>query len=113
MRAIWLTGTPLSFTRDVLLHCLRMLPSMLFAIVAMIAMCGLLSLLLTTLLPDTDPLTAYLAMSPGGIDTAVIIAAGTNVSLPLILSAQFVRLLVVIAAAPALARLAARWHQQH
>ena len=102
----------LSFTREVLIHSLRALPRMLLAIIAMIVLCGLLSLLLCQLLPGTDPLTAYLAMSPGGIDAAVIIAAHTNVSLPLILAAQFVRLLFVMAGAPALAKWLAQWHQQ-
>nr|WP_298726878.1 AbrB family transcriptional regulator [uncultured Steroidobacter sp.] len=53
-------------------------------------------------------MTAYLALSPGGIDAAVIIAASTDVSLPVILAAQFVRLLIVIAGAPALAKWLAR-----
>jgi uncharacterized membrane protein AbrB (regulator of aidB expression) len=57
-------------------------------------------------------LTAYLALSPGGIDAAVIIASQASVSLPLILAAQFVRLLFVIAGAPALAKWLARRHQQ-
>jgi membrane AbrB-like protein len=102
----------LSFTRDVLVHSLRTLPTMLLAIGAMILLCGLLSLLLSELLPGTDPLTAYLAMSPGGIDAAVIIASQTSVSLPLILASQFVRLLFVIAAAPTLAKWLARRHQR-
>lgn len=102
----------LSFTRDVLVHSLRALPTMLVAIVAMILLCGLLSLLLAALLPGTDPLTAYLAMSPGGIDAAVIIASQTSVSLPLILASQFVRLLFVIAGAPALAKWLAQRHQR-
>jgi membrane AbrB-like protein len=100
----------LSFTREVLMHSLRALPAMLVAILAMILLCGLLSLLLTELLPGTDPLTAYLAVSPGGIDAAVIIASQTSVSLPLILAAQFVRLLFVMAGAPALAKWLARRH---
>lgn len=102
----------LSFTRDVLVHSLRALPAMLLAILAMILLCGLLSLLLGALLPGTDPLTAYLAMSPGGIDAAVIIASQASVSLPLILASQFVRLLFVIAGAPALAKWLAQRHQR-
>jgi uncharacterized protein len=102
----------LSFTREALIHSLRALPAMLVAILAMILLCGLLSLLLAELLPGTDPLTAYLAMSPGGIDAAVIIASQASVSLPLILAAQFVRLLFVIAGAPALAKWLARRHQR-
>lgn len=102
----------LSFTREVLIHSLRALPTMLLAICAMILLCGLLSLALAELLPGTDPLTAYLAMSPGGIDAAVIIASQASVSLPLILASQFVRLLFVIAGAPALAKWLARRHQR-
>lgn len=102
----------LSFNREILIHSLSALPRMLLAVVAMILMCGLLSVAFCLLLPGTDPLTAYLALSPGGIDAAVIIAANTNVSLPLILGVQFVRLLIVIAGAPALAKLLARRHQQ-
>ncbi|HEY0686580.1 MAG TPA: AbrB family transcriptional regulator [Steroidobacter sp.] len=98
----------LSFNREMLIHSLAALPKMLLAIVAMIALCGLLSIAFCKLLPGTDPLTAYLALSPGGIDAAVIIAANTDVSLPVILAAQFVRLLIVIAGAPALAKWLAR-----
>jgi hypothetical protein len=102
----------LTFNRETLIHSLSALPKMLLAIAAMIALCGLLSLAFCKLLPGTDPLTAYLALSPGGIDAAVIIAATTNVSLPLILASQFVRLLIVIAGAPALAKWLAHRHQR-
>lgn len=98
----------LSFNREMLLHSLSILPKMLLAVVTMIVLCGLLSLAFWKLLPGADPLTAYLALSPGGIDAAVIIATSTNVSLPLILASQFVRLLIVIAGAPALAKWLAR-----
>lgn len=98
----------LSFNREMLIHSLAALPKMLLAILVMIALCALLSVAFCKLLPGTDPLTAYLALSPGGIDAAVIIAANTDVSLPVILAAQFVRLLIVIAGAPALAKWLAR-----
>lgn len=94
----------LSFNRELLIRSLSALPKMLLAVVTMIVLCGLLSLAFCKLLPGTDPLTAYLALSPGGIDAAVIIAATSNVSLPLILASQFVRLLIVIAGAPSLAK---------
>jgi membrane AbrB-like protein len=84
----WYVG--LSFTRETLAYCLRIFPRMMAAIVAMMIMCGLLSLLLAALVPNTDPLTAYLAMTPGGMDTAVVIATTTNVFLPLVLAAQLV-----------------------
>ena len=94
----------LSFTREVLVHSLRVLPRMLAAIAVMIAGCGLLSLAFGALIPSVDPLTAYLALSPGGIDAAVIIASQADVTLPLILAAQFVRLVLVMSVAPPLAQ---------
>jgi uncharacterized membrane protein AbrB (regulator of aidB expression) len=77
----------------------------------MMVMCGLLSLLLAVLVPNTDPLTAYLSMSPGGMDTAVVIATTTDVSLPLVLAAQLVRLLIVMIAGPSMAKVLAGWHR--
>jgi membrane AbrB-like protein len=105
----WYVG--LSFTREALTHCLKIFPQMMAAVAAMMTMCGLLSLVLAMLVPNTDPLTAYLSMTPGGMDTAVVIAATTNVSLPLVLSAQLVRLIVVMIAAPSMAKLVAGWHR--
>ena len=51
-----------------------------------------------------DPLTAYLATSPGGIDTVAIIAASSQVDVPFVLSMQFVRVIIVLATVPRLAR---------
>jgi uncharacterized protein len=70
-------------------------------------LCGLLSYALMRYL-HTDPLTAYLAASPGGVDAAVIIAASTRVDMPLVTMVQTVRLVVVLAIGPRLARLAAK-----
>jgi membrane AbrB-like protein len=105
----WYVG--LSFTREALVHCLKIFPRMMAAIVAMMVMCGLLSLLLAILIPNTDLLTAYLSMSPGGMDTAVVIATTTNVSLPLVLAAQLVRLIIVMFAGPSMAKVLAGWQR--
>jgi membrane AbrB-like protein len=105
----WYVG--LSFTREALAHCLKIFPRMMAAIVAMMVMCGLLSLLLAILIPNTDLLTAYLSMSPGGMDTAVVIATTTNVSLPLVLAAQLVRLIIVMFAGPSMAKVLAGWQR--
>ena len=75
-------------------------------------MCGLLSMLLAELVPNTDLLTAYLSMTPGGMDTAVVIAATTNVSLPLVLAAQMVRLIMVMIAGPSMAKAVAGWQHR-
>jgi uncharacterized membrane protein AbrB (regulator of aidB expression) len=92
--------------------CLKIFPRMMAAVVAMIVMCGLLSMLLAALVPNTDPLTAYLSMTPGGMDTAVVIAATTNVSLPLVLAAQMVRLIIVMIAGPSMAKAVAGWQRR-
>lgn len=101
----WSIG--LRFTREVLEHAFRALPQMLLSTGLMIALCGASAWLLVTLLP-TDPLTAYLATSPGGLDSVVIIALGANVNLPLVLALQTLRLFVVVLSGPPLARLIAR-----
>jgi uncharacterized protein len=106
----WYVG--LSFTREALAYCLKILPRIMAAIIAMMAICGLLSMLLAVMIPNTDPLSAYLSMTPGGMDTAVVIAATTNVSLPLVLAAQLVRLIIVMIAGPSLAKLAAGWQRR-
>jgi membrane AbrB-like protein len=58
----WQIG--LRFTRSVLGHAARALPQILVSILAVIIFCGGLAYILTKLL-DIDPLTAYLATSPG------------------------------------------------
>ena len=56
-----------------------------------------------------DPLTAYLATSPGGMDSiAIIAAAADNVDLSFVLTLQMLRFLIVLLFGPALARLVAR-----
>jgi membrane AbrB-like protein len=95
------------FTRDVLATAVRVLPQTLGAAVLLMLLCGLLSYMLMRYL-HTDPLTAYLAASPGGVDAAAIIAASTKVDMPLVMMVQTVRLVVVLAIGPRLARLAAK-----
>jgi len=101
----WTIGS--RFTRDVLATAARALPQMLAAAVLLMLLCGVLSYALMRCL-HTDPLTAYLAASPGGVDAAVIIAASTKVDMPLVTMVQTVRLVVVLAIGPRLARLAAK-----
>lgn len=51
-----------------------------------------------------DPLTAYLATSPGGADSVAIIAANTKVDMPFVMAMQSGRFIVVMLIGPALAR---------
>jgi len=102
----WTIG--LRFTRESLRYALRALGPIVLSIVALLALCGALSWLLARW-TGANALTAYLAMSPGGMDTVAIIAASSPqaVDLPFVMSLQTVRLLLVIAFGPALARFVA------
>ncbi len=57
-----------------------------------------------------DALTAYLATSPGGLDSVAIIAASAaRVNVPFVLAFQSVRLVLVIALSPTITRLVRRY----
>ena len=70
----WSIG--LRFTRPILAHAARALPAVAASIVGLIAICGGLAAILVVA-AGIDPLTAYLATSPGGVDSVAIIAART------------------------------------
>jgi uncharacterized protein len=97
----WNTG--LRFTRDVLAAAARALPQSVGAALLLIAFCGLLAWLLVVLL-HVDPLTAYLATSPGGVDATAIIAASTTVDVPFVMALQTVRMLTLLIVAPPVVR---------
>ena len=97
----WTIG--LRFTPDILRHAARALPAVFGSIVALIAICGLFAFLLVWL-AGVDPLTAYLATSPGGADSVAIIAANSDVDVPFVMAMQAGRLLVVLLTGPPLAR---------
>ena len=97
----------LKFTRASLRASMKLMPRIAAVIAAMIALCGILSWPLAHVI-GVDALSAYLALSPGGLDSVLIIATSTHVDLPLILAAQVVRLIVVMTVAPPLARLVVR-----
>ena len=52
-----------------------------------------------------DPLTAYLATSPGGMDSIAIIAASSNVDLSFVMALQGARFIIVLITGPPLAAL--------
>jgi membrane AbrB-like protein len=91
------------FSRPILLHAWRALPAVLCAILALIALCGLLAVALAHF-AGLDPMTAYLAMSPGGIDAVAIVAASAKLDLSFVMALQTARVLMVILIGPALAR---------
>jgi membrane AbrB-like protein len=71
-------------------------------------LCGLSAWLLTALL-HIDPLTAYLATSPGGLDSMILIAMGSGTDVAFVVAVQTLRLFVVILTGPAIARAICRY----
>ncbi|MDX8498912.1 AbrB family transcriptional regulator [Mesorhizobium sp. VK4C] len=102
----WSIG--LNFTRPILRHAARALPQIIASIVALIAFCGGLAFVISRVL-GIDPLTAYLATSPGGMDSvAIIAAAAQNVDISFVMALQSARFLVVLLIGPSVAKLVAR-----
>jgi hypothetical protein len=97
----WSIG--LGFTRDILVHASRALPQVLMSIFVIIGVCGGLAYILVHV-AGIDPLTAYLATSPGGMDSVAIIGASSKVDLSFVMALQVVRLAIVLIAGPPLAR---------
>eukprot|EP01035_Chromulina_nebulosa_P005420 gene5420-7349_t len=106
----WTIG--IRFTRDILAHAARALPQVIGSILALIAICcGFAAMLVVV--AGIDPLTAYLATSPGGADSVAIIANATHVDVPFIMAMQLSRLLVILLVGPTLARLVVKWSRLH
>jgi membrane AbrB-like protein len=101
----WSVG--LGFTRAILRHARRALPQVFLATVAMIAVAGALAFILVEA-AGIDPLSAYLATTPGGMDTVAVIAASSAVDVSFVMALQTVRFLIVLFAGPPLARLIAQ-----
>jgi uncharacterized protein len=101
----WSIG--LGFTRAILLHAARALPQVLLAVFYMMGVCGVLAAVLVYA-AGIDPITAYLATCPGGVDSIAIIGAASNADLSFVMALQTVRLLMVLIAGPPLARLIAQ-----
>ena len=102
----WTIG--LRFTRPILAHAARALPRVLGSILLLIAICGLFAVVLVKF-AGIDPLTAYLATSPGGADSVAIISASSNVDVPFVMAMQLARFLVILVAGPMLAKLVVKW----
>jgi membrane AbrB-like protein len=102
----WSIG--LRFTREIVAYAAQQLPKIIASIFTLIIMCGGLAYALHVA-AGTDPLTAYLATSPGGADSVAIIAASSKVDMSFVMAMQVSRLLLVILIGPSLARIVARW----
>lgn len=97
----WRVG--LRFTRPLLVHAARSLPRMITCTLVLIALCGALAAAFVGI-AGVDPMTAYLATSPGGADTVAILAASSNVDASFVMTMQMARMIVVLMLGPAMAR---------
>jgi len=93
----------LRFTRPLLIHAALALPRILACVVAIIVLCGAVAGMLVVA-AGIDPLTAYLATSPGGADSVAIIASSSSADVSFVMAMQTVRLLAVLFLAPALTK---------
>lgn len=93
----WTVGA--GFNRANLSGAARALPKIAIAVAILIIACAGAGLLSSRAF-GLDPLTAYLASSPGGVDTMLIISTATAVDLPFILACQVIRFILVVALAP-------------
>lgn len=97
----WQAGV--AFTRDAIKAIGRALPAALGLIVVLNVACAGLGVLLARAAGLT-PLEGYLATSPGGIYAVLATAVETGSNVTFIIAAQVVRVLLMLFAAPALAR---------
>lgn len=103
----WYIG--LRFTPETLRHTLRAVPQVLVAIVGLMALCGASAWVLYAW-AGVDPLSAYLATSPGGLDSVAVIATGSGCDVAFVMSLQTLRLFAVVLTGPLVAQLVCRLH---
>lgn len=100
----WSIG--LRFTRSILLHALRALPAVLGSILVLMGV-GVAIAVGLNQWGGHDPLTAYLASSPGGADSVAIIAATSAVDAGFVMAMQLARFLMVLVLGPRVSRFVA------
>jgi uncharacterized protein len=116
LRLAWPPGVPevvylilgvhvgLLFDRASIRRAGRLLPFVLASTAGLVLACAGLGWVLAALM-DIDGLTAYLATTPGGIDSVAIMALGSGADAPLVLAIQMLRLFAVVIAGSLLGRL--------
>jgi membrane AbrB-like protein len=98
----WTIG--LRYTRATLVHARRALPRVLVSIAVLIVF-GMSLAAALALLGGFDPLTAYLATSPGGADSVAIIAThALAVDVGFVMAMQVARFILVLLAGPRISR---------
>lgn len=98
----WRIG--LTFSREAVASAARSLPWIILSALTLVAFCAMLGGLLVWQL-GIDPVTAYLATSPGGLDSIAIMAVSTHSDTPLVMSLQAIRFLIALSLGPRVAML--------
>jgi uncharacterized protein len=101
----WQAG--LRFTRESLRTVLGVLPLAGALILGVIAACAGLGLALSALTAAT-PLEGYLATTPGGVYAVLATAISSGVDVTFVVAVQVLRVIIMLLAAPVLARLVGR-----
>jgi uncharacterized protein len=105
----WEVG--LEFDREVLTASLRVLPRIFISNLVLIILCGGLGFFISRRF-GIDPLSAYLATSPGGANTIAVIAITSPVNAPFIMALQVCRMVSLIILGPVIARTLAKQTMQ-
>lgn len=95
-------GIGLRFTRRIVAHAMGALPRIALAMAALIGVCAVLGHIFS-LLSGVDPLTSFLAASPGGIDSIAIISASVGGDVSLVMTVQTARFIFVTLTGPSIA----------
>lgn len=102
----WKVG--LRFSKSLLKHAAKVLPRIAVSIMILIVICAGMAMLLVVF-ADVDPVTAYLAMSPGGADSVAIIAASTHsIDTAFVMTMQMTRFIALMILGPVIAKLLER-----
>lgn len=97
-------GIGMRFTPEVIAYAAKVFPRVLLSILLLILICSGFAVALVVF-AGIDPLTAFLATSPGGADSVAIISTSAPVDVSFVMSMQVARFIVVVGAGPQLARL--------
>lgn len=98
----------LGFDRETLRYVMYAMPVMLASSMLLIILCGISAMVVCWWL-GVDYLSAYLATSPGGLDSLSVVAIDVHADVGLVMAMQTLRLFAVILTGPMLAKYIARF----
>lgn len=96
------------FDRETLRYVMHAMPIMFAASMVLIILCGVSALFISWWL-GVDYLSAYLATSPGGLDSLSVVAIDVHADIGLVMAMQTLRLFAVILTGPMLSKYIARF----